>query len=181
MTNEPSQWHAIRVRSRCEKSASAELSRRGISVFPALAAQRRIWVDRVRVVEMPVFPGYIFGKFAWTQLRTVESASVVASVVRFGNQASPVDEQEIESVRVIVHSGLDVVRSPQMKLGARVRVVAGPLKGAEGVLTDFRVGYQLVVSVGLLQRSISVEIDEAMVEPVNRSERYDYRARAGAA
>lgn len=180
MVSEIPLWYAIRVRSRCEKAAAAELSRRGYEVFAAIAAQRRVWVDRVRTVELPLFPGYIFGRFPALRRAAVESVGGVASVVRFGNQFSPVDDWEIESVRLIVGSGIEVIRSPQLRVGVHVRVLAGPLKGAEGILAELKSGHQLIVSVGLLQRTISVEIDEALVEATQRPAAKQL-ARAGAA
>lgn len=168
MDSEQFFWHAIRVRSRSEKLAAAELSYRGHEIFAAIAPQRRVWADRVRVVNMPLFPGYIFGRFPAWQRAAVELAPSVVSVVRFGRQDAPVDAREIESLRLVAGSGLEVIRRPFLRAGSRVRVIDGPLTGAEGLLIEWRTGHQLLVSVDILQRSIAVEMDEAWVEPFHR-------------
>ncbi len=49
-----------------------------------------------------------------------------------------------------------------------VRVVDGALKGCQGYLLKIKEEKQkLVISVDLLQRSVSVEIEGASVEPIN--------------
>ena len=164
--HEQNRWYAVRVRSRCEKSAASALQLREVEVMPAWTPQRRVWVDRVRIVDMPLFPGYVFARFAATRRVEVERVAGVASVVRFSDQCCPVDDREIESIRVVLDSGLDVQRASYLRVGKAVAVKHGPLAGAYGLVVEIKNRYRLVVSVSLLQRSVGVEIDEAMVEPI---------------
>jgi transcription antitermination factor NusG len=160
-------WYAIRVRSRCEKLAADNLSARGYEVCAAMSPQRRVWVDRVRIVEMPMFPGYIFARLdADRQGIEVERAAGVASVVRFGNQSCPIDDGEIESIQAVLRSGVEVLTSPWLRVGAPVRVRCGALEGAAGVLDRVKSQHRLIISVTLLQRSVAVEIDETLIEPL---------------
>ena len=165
------QWFAIRVKSRSEKAAANSLAAYGIEVFAAAAPQRRVWVDRVRVVEMPLFPGYIFGRFDLSQRRTVEDTAGVASIVRIGNESCPVEDAEIAALRKLIASGTDIHRSPFLEVGAPVRVKHGPLTDTLGTLVQMKNQFRLVISVMILQRAVSVEIDEAMVEPVRKGQR----------
>jgi transcription antitermination factor NusG len=160
------QWFAVRVKSRSEKSVATALGLKGIEVFAALAQQRRVWADRVRVVEMPLFPGYVFARFDFAAKRAVEDAAGVASIVSFGNQCCPVPPLEIEGIQRLISSGVDVHASPLLQAGVPVRVVHGPLRGTEGTLVRVRDEYRLLVSVTILQRAVTVEIDQAYVEPL---------------
>ena len=54
-----------------------------------------------------------------------------------------------------------------MNLGEKVRIEIGPLAGVEGILVALKGSNRLVVSVSLLQRSVSVEINESWVIPVS--------------
>ena len=166
MPEELSQWYAIRVRSRSEKIAALDLGLKGFEVCAAVAPQRRVWADRIRVVDMPLFPGYIFANFDPARRPEVERAARVASVVRFGGQCYPVDPVEIAAVRKIVGSGAEVQRVPFLQVGTRIEVKHGPFQGTVGVLVQIKNQYRLVVAVTLLQRAVSVEIDEAMVAPL---------------
>ncbi len=157
-------WFAVRVRSKCEKLAAADLQAKGIEVFAAVTRQRRVWCDRIRMVEMPLFPGYTFARFGRCEKRTVEDAAGVAGVVGFGGEICAVDESEIASLRTLAASGMDVQRSPFLRAGARTQITHGPLKGIEGLLVQQKAGFRLVVAVSILQRSVEVEVDEAFVE-----------------
>ena len=161
-------WVAIRVKSRGEKLAAATLEAKGIEVFAAVAPQRRVWADRIRVVEMPLFPGYIFGRIDLTRKRDVEDCAGVASIVSIGGKCCAVEEREVDGLRKLAASGAEVQRSPYLRVGAAIRVKHGPLESVEGLLVQIRNQFRLVVSVTLLQRSVEVEIDEAMVEPIHR-------------
>jgi transcription antitermination factor NusG len=56
---------------------------------------------------------------------------------------------------------------PYLKEGQLVRVVDGPLRGCEGFLIKIKEEKdKLVISIDLLQRSVSVEIESASVEPI---------------
>ena len=169
MSSDLSNWFAIHVRSRCEKLAAADLANRGYEVFAAVVPQRRVWKDRIRIVDTPLFPGYIFGKFSPFLRSAVESVPGVATVVRFGKSDAPIDAHEVEAIRLLAGSGLNVMRSPFLRVGTLVGVHSGPLKGTQGLLLEVKNHYRLVVSVTILQRSVSVEIDEAMVEPLRAS------------
>jgi transcription antitermination factor NusG len=167
MMNQNLKWFAVRVRSRCEKLTSTDLANRGYEVCSACAPQRRVWADRVRTVEMPMFPGYIFARFDPSRALEVLTAAGVVSIVGFGVRYCPVNEIEIEALRVVMRSGVEVLRELLVQPGAQVRVSNGPLRGLEGVLMQVKNQHRLVVSVSLLQRSVSVEIDDLMIEAMS--------------
>jgi transcription antitermination factor NusG len=157
-------WFALRVRSRFEKAVAVDLAARGYEVCAACAPQRRVWADRVRTADMPMFPGYIFARFNPAQGPLVLRASGVVSIVGFGHQYCQVEEAEIDSIRILMTSGIQVQRESEFRPGAQVRVLCGSLRGLEGTLEQVKNKHRLVVTVTLLQRSVAVEIDEAIVD-----------------
>ena len=146
--------------------AAATLAFRQIEVLAAVAPQRRVWADRVRTVEMPIFAGYIFGRFNASRRAEVEKTAGIASIVRFGDTCCPVEDAEIAALRIVLGSGLDLQRAPFLCAGRPVEVKHGPLAGVRGIVLEVKNRYRLVVSITLLQRSVSVEIDEALVQPL---------------
>ena len=66
---------------------------------------------------------------------------------------------EIEAVRAVLRSGLLAEACPYLREGQRVRIKNGSLHGVEGILVKKKGQYRVVVSVTMLQRSISIEID----------------------
>ena len=55
---------------------------------------------------------------------------------------------------------------PYLHVGQRVRVCGGALDGVEGILAAENSDRSLVISVGLIQRSISVRVAGYNVEPL---------------
>ena len=90
----------------------------------------------------------------------------VASVVGFGGAPAEIDDREIESLQTLVASGLPCSPWPFLQSGQRIRVHAGPLCGAEGIVLKVKDEYRLVCSVSLLQRSVAVEIEQDFVTPL---------------
>jgi len=61
---------------------------------------------------------------------------------------------------------LQAEHHPYLTIGRRVKVVRGPLNGAQGILLRVKTNWRIVISIDAIMRSVSVEIDEADVAPV---------------
>jgi transcription termination/antitermination protein NusG len=164
-SSDPHSWYAVRVRGGWEKSAGQVLECKRLEPFVPLYRVRHRWCDRWKWVEMPLFPGYLFCRFSQEDRLSVLTTPGVIQIAGNGKNPIPVEGREIESIRAILRSQLPAVPWPFCRLGDRVRVTGGPLRGLEGLLLDFGGEKRLIVSVSLLQRSVSVEIDEALVVP----------------
>jgi transcription antitermination factor NusG len=158
-------WFALQVRSRRENQAAEHLSARGYELFLPLCTCRKRWSDRIKKVELPLFPGYLFCRFDPYDRLPILTTPWLLQIVGFNHIPSPVDDEEISAVRILVGSGADAQPWPFIDLGERVRIESGPLRGVMGVLTQVKGNHKLVVSITLLQRSVAVEIDSALVTP----------------
>lgn len=161
-------WFALQVRSRAEKSVASQLEGRGYEICLPAQQLRRQWSDRIRMVEMPLFPGYVFCRFNPNDRLPVLTTPGVMQVVGFGKGPQPVDEADMCAVQAIVASGLPVQPWPFLRSGDRVRIHCGSLRDVEGILLELRGSFRVIVSVPLLQRSVSVEIDRAWVSPAGQ-------------
>jgi transcription antitermination factor NusG len=160
-------WYAIRVRSKFENVASATLRGKGYEEFLPVCRSRRRWSDRVKELDLPLFPGYLFCRFdVKDRLLPILTTPGVVAIVGAGKTPVHIDDQEIEAIRAILGSGLAVQPSPFLHVGSIVYIEGGPLAGVEGIITNTDKVYRLVVSVSLLQRSIAVEIDRAWARPI---------------
>ncbi len=163
----PLSWFALRVKSKFENLASATLRGKGFSEFLPLYTSRRRWSDRVKTLELPLFPGYLFCQFDPTdRLIPVLTTPGVIGIVGAGKIPYPVAEEEIEAVRMVLRSGLAAQPWPFLGVGSRIFMEAGPLAGLEGIVTSVDKTCRLVVSVSLLQRSVAVEIDRDWARPI---------------
>ena len=159
-------WYAVRVKSKFETIASAGLSGKGYQPFLPLYRARRRWSDRVKQLDLPLFPGYVFCRFDAGARLPILTTPGVMSVVGYGREPVPVDEGEIAAVRAIIASGLPAIPWPYLRTGNRVLIEEGPLAGIEGIVLSLKKELRLIVSVTMLQRSVGVEIDRAWVRPL---------------
>ncbi|MEP6961886.1 MAG: transcription termination/antitermination NusG family protein [Acidobacteriota bacterium] len=159
-------WFAIQVRHQNERQTQRALEFRGWQTLIPVYRARRQWSDRVREIEMPLFGGYVFCRFALADRVRIEDAPGVLRIVKFNGLAAPLDDAEVENIRRMVASKVPLTPWPYLKPGDRVRVERGPLRGLEGTLLRENERSRFVVSVELLQRSIAAEIDPDMVVPV---------------
>jgi transcription antitermination factor NusG len=156
-------WFALQVRARHEKNVAEMLRGKGYDPFLPLYKCRRQWSDRNKIMELPLFPGYLFCQFdVHNRLRILTTPGVIL-VLGIAKTPVPIDNAEIDAVRTIVGSGLQSQPWPFLKIGTRVRIEKGSLCGLEGILMGRRGRHRLIVSVTLLQRSVAVEIDGAWI------------------
>ncbi|MFN8062111.1 MAG: UpxY family transcription antiterminator [Vicinamibacterales bacterium] len=156
-------WFAVRVRSNFERIVADALQGKGYERFlPAYRCKRR-WSDRIREVDLPLFPGYVFARFAVEKRLPILMTTGVIEVVGYGKTPVPVDPAEIEALQRVVEARLGAEPCPYLRVGQRVRVDRGALAGVEGVLTSIKKSQRLVLAVTLLQRAVAVEIDESSV------------------
>jgi transcription antitermination factor NusG len=162
-TGIPKRWFALAVKRRREKTVADGLRDRDIESFLPLTRLRRQWSDRTRVLDAPLFPGYVFCRCDFESRLAVLGTPGVAAFVSFGQGPATVPAAEIEGVRAIVDSRLPAVDGPYLPVGQRVRIAGGPLAGLEGILIRERDAARVVVNVEILRRSVSVEVDRAMI------------------
>mgnify|MGYP005847377951 CR=1 FL=1 len=159
------QWFALTVKPRFEKTVAGALQAKGLDSFLPLYQVRRRWSDRTKLLELPLFPGYVFSRFLSAERVPVLRTPGVRSIVGFGREPVSVPDAEIASVRAMVTSGLPVTPRPFLREGQDVIVIEGPLRGVAGKLAGAEGEWQVVVNVQLLRRSVAVTLDRGWVAP----------------
>jgi transcription antitermination factor NusG len=152
-------WYGIRTRSNHENIAATVLRGKGYKPYLPVYRARRRRLERVIESEYPLFPGYVFCRFDAKKRLPILMTTGVVSIVGFGSEPAPIPEDEIEAVRVVLRSGLRAEPCAYLREGQRVRITHGSLEGLEGTLVKKKNEVRMVISVTMLQRSISVEID----------------------
>jgi transcription antitermination factor NusG len=160
-------WYALTVRHQHELAARSALEFKGFEALAPTYRARRRWSDRIKEIDVPLFAGYVFCRFAFSERSRIIDVPGVAKVVEFGGAPAEISETEIAAIRAVVDSKLPLRPWPYLKTGDRVRVERGPLRGVEGtLLREERKRFQLVIGVEMLQRSLAVEVDADIVRPV---------------
>jgi transcription antitermination factor NusG len=166
LTVESVQWFALHVKTRHEQAVAASLGGKNIETLLPVLNQRRRWSDRLKTVQSPIFPGYVFCKLERTaRLDAVRTPGVIR-LVGFGGRACPLEAVEIESLLALSLNEVTAQPCGYLPVGQRVRLVDGPLAGLTGVLARSGKASHLIVSIDILQRSIAVDVGDARVQAV---------------
>jgi transcription antitermination factor NusG len=158
-------WFAAYTCARHEKRVAQQLQDRGIECFLPLYHSVRRWKDRRKELDLVLFPSYVFVKVALSERLRVLQLPGVVRFVTFNGEPAALPAGDIEALRSGV-SQLEPERHPYLTAGRRVRVVHGPMTGAEGFLLRWKNSSRLVISIEAIMRSLSIEIDEADVVPL---------------
>ena len=165
MTGHP-RWYALSVKHQHERRAATALAWKGFEALAPTYRARRLWSDRAKSLDLPLFSGYVFCRFDFAERIAVLDTPGIARIVGFGNGPAPVADAEIAAIKMAVASGLPVRPWPHLKPGDRVRIEDGPLRGVEGILLKEKESLRLVLGVELLQRSIAVELEPESIVPL---------------
>jgi len=163
-----SRWFAVWTRSRQEKVAASVLQTFGVPHFLPLKSELRQWSDRKRVVDIPLFSGYLFVRINLlkdNKIRILKTPGVVGFV---GNHTGPlpIPDQQIDDIRAVLSQGVEFTVLPFLEEGERVRVVRGVLAGVEGRLIRANTASRLAISIEMIHKSLVVSVSRQDVEPV---------------
>lgn len=160
------QWFALYTCANQERRVAAQLEARSVEHFLPLYRSRRNWKDRRVFLDLPLFPGYVFARFAWPERARALQARGVVRLVGSNGRPSPLAKSDIEALRAGITATLHLEPHPYLKAGKRVRILHGPLAGMTGILVRRKNCCRVVLSVDLIGRSVALEVDAADLERI---------------
>lgn len=163
---EPENWYALYTCPRHEKRVVQQIEERRISCFLPLYRSVRRWKDRRKVLELALFPGYVFVRVALRDRLRVLGLPGAVRLVTFNGQPAVLPDEEIETLRLRLSVNNPIEPHPYLRVGRRVRVRCGPMQGLEGIIVRKKDCCRVVFSLDLIMRSVAVEVDDADVEPL---------------
>lgn len=168
VSGDSARWYALHTQARHEKTVERRLREQGMETFLPVSQELHAWSDRKKKVEVPLFNCYVFVRCtlsAQDRMRVYQVDSVHGFVGARG-VGSPIPDEQIEAIRIVLAQASPWRTHPFLKVGQRVRVRGGALDGVEGVFLSENGDHSLVISVDAIQRSMAVRIDGYDVEPV---------------
>ena len=164
-------WHALYVRSRCEKKVLSQLEDMGIQAYLPLISKVKQWSDRLKKVQEPLFKSYVFVFSNDKQYISILNVYGVVKFVCFEKEAVVVPENQILAIKKFVseyENGEEykMNNDEELKVGQMVRIINGPMKGLTGRLDTIRNKRHLIVYIDVVGQCIPVHIPRAKVEPV---------------
>jgi transcriptional antiterminator RfaH len=129
-------WYAIHTHPKQESRAESNLQAWNVKTFFPRIRDCRFneFTGEPSYFIKPLFPGYIFARFAPDSLlHKVRFTRGVHSVVRIGGDPAPVDDRVIEIISAQIDDSGFIKIGTDVEPGARVLIQAGPFKGLTGV------------------------------------------------
>jgi len=156
-------WFVLRTKSRHEYHVESVLQQKQINAYLPRYKVVQSKNDRKRVVEMPLFPGYIFVQPRADQYENLRYIRGSCGFVRAGVMPAAMPEKDVEAVKLLVESGVVVTVDAGLIPGERVKIIAGPMMGVEGELVRVKSQELLVINVQLVGSSVRVEVDRETI------------------
>jgi len=163
-------WYAVHVRSNQERIVEGYLRGQGIDTFLPTYRTMSRRRDRRVAIERPLFGGYLFARIdprGPARVQVLRSSGTVR-IVGFGGAPTPIPDEKIRSLEILVGKGRDRVRPhPLVREGQRVRVTDGPFAGASGTLVAAGGRRsRLVVELEFLGRAVAAPVSPEQVQPL---------------
>jgi transcription antitermination factor NusG len=159
-------WYAAYTCARHEKQVAEQLAARAVESFLPLYGSLRRWKDRRVHLDLPLFPSYVFVRIPLRERMRVLEVPGVVHLVSVNGLPIPIPDQEIGRLRTGLTASLRAKPHPFLTVGRRVRIVRGLMEGLEGVLLRHKGQTRVVLSLELIQRSISIDLETDAVEPI---------------
>jgi transcription antitermination factor NusG len=161
-----SRWYAVYTYPRHEKVVTEQLESRFVEAFlPTFVTESR-WKDRRVRIQTPVFPGYVFTRIKLVERSKVFNIPGVLRMLSFNGAPVPIDDAEIDAVKLCLERGGTLKPHPFIEVGERVRVRSGMLEGLEGFVTRCKKDRILILPIVLINQSVAVEVDADLLEPL---------------
>lgn len=164
--SEECSWYAIQVRPRWEKVVACALRGKEYEEFVPVYRKRSVWSDRIKEIDLPLFPGYVFCRSNLSERPPLTTTPGVIGILRFGGSPAIISQQEIDAIKTVLNSGANTGPWPFLREGQRVRILRGALTGLEGILVRAKSDWRIVLSVEALCRSFAVEVDREWAMPI---------------
>jgi transcription antitermination factor NusG len=153
-------WYVIYTRPRHEKKIAEELAAQKIDFYLPIKKTLRMWHDRKKFVDLPVFQSYVF-----VYLKSLKdyydglSIQGVLQYVRFGKEIARVKDTVINEMRLLIDYGSNVeVSSENFQRGQQLYIQHGPLTGISCEMVEVDGKQKILVRISLLQRSLLISL-----------------------
>lgn len=134
----PKRWIAVLVQKNCEKKAEAKLNNLGFETYLPIQKEERQWSDRRKVIDRIVIPMVVFVRVEQNEIRTIRNYSFIHKLLTIPGStqvATPIPDEQIENLKYLLSNAeTSVSIVPYLRIGGKVRIIRGALKGYEGLL-----------------------------------------------
>ena len=140
----PKRWIAVLVQVNCEKKTATRLGKVGYETYIPTQQEVHQWSDRKKKVDRLIMPMVVFVRATVREEEWLRDQSYIYKLLALPGSdedkkrfATPIPDNQIERLKFLLEKAeTEVTFVSNFKVGDSVRVVSGPLKGLEGVVSE---------------------------------------------
>jgi len=167
MIDQNYRWYPVYTRSRAEKKACEELSRKGIQTYLPLKKTVKQWSDRKKIVQEPLIKSYLFTYISAKEYAEVLMTNGIARFIYFSHQIAHIPDQQIHDLKLLLAIDADLeLIDYDIKPGEKVLIKAGPFKGVIAELVSVHNKQRIILRLQNMGYSININTSIAFVEPL---------------
>jgi transcriptional antiterminator RfaH len=153
-------WHVIYTKSQHEKKVLTDSKSLCVDSYLPLIKSVRYWSDRKKIIDLPLFPNYIFLKLATSKVLKVLDHPSIIGFVKVGNEFVTLPDEQIQSIRLIESKEMDYfVKKNCFTKGKVIQVKCGPLKGLIGEVVNCDKKTYFTIVLKHINNAIFVRLD----------------------
>lgn len=164
-------WYALYTRPRHEKKVHDQLLEKGVESFLPLQKEKRYWKDRRKVVEMPLFNGYVFVNIHLKDRFDALQTHGVVRLVGFGGEPVSIPDWQIEQLQRVLAGTESLQPEEYLKVGDYVEISGGPLRGIRGYLRESRGESRVAILIDGIYQSTSFIVDRDLLQKLEKEEK----------
>jgi transcription termination/antitermination protein NusG len=157
-------WWVLHTKARQEKAVAEAIGALSVKYFLPLVQHVRVYGKRKAVSELPLFPGYVFLRGTIDHAYALDRTDRIAQIIHVADQAQL--DWELTNLKLALEQRVPLDPFPYLKKGIRAEVRSGPMRGLRGIIEDRTQRHRLILQVEMLGRAVSIEIDGALLEPM---------------
>lgn len=164
-------WYAVYTRPRHEKKVFEQFQEREQESYLPLVKQVRLWKDRKKKVEVPMFRSYLFARFDYKYRFDLLQIKGVVKIVNFRGTPAVVPDWQIDALKKMVENPDKVHFETYIHTGEEVEVTEGAFKGMRGMVKTIKGATRLVVTIEGILQSVSVDIDTGFIKRITENKK----------
>jgi transcriptional antiterminator RfaH len=160
------QWYAIYTRANGEKKLLTSLLEKNIECYLPTRKVLKVWSDRKKWVEEPLFRCYVFVKVSYIEFFNVLNTPGAVCYVSFGGKAQPIPAVEISNIKTFLTQGDHEITLSYERIqkGAMVEVLYGSLQGIKGEVLNICGQSRLLIRIDSMNCNLYANITREEVK-----------------
>ena len=164
-------WFALLTKSNFEQTVFNNIVKKNIKAFLPKTKRKSRRKDRSLMIDVPLFPGYIFVQSSFDSAAQLKVLKTPGAVRLIGTKSDPVaiPPSQIESLKIITNANMDLVTGTNIRIkkGDYVMILEGPMAGAKGEFTRYKGKDRVIIKIDILGQYAGVEVLEDNVEKIS--------------